>query len=277
VSAAVKKVLSIPRSVTIYRQERSAVPDLSAVCAFLKTFAPWLEITVRDSPLISIPDEAKQKLLAERFARARITNPEKFTLNEKPFPADFQFEMRLLWSSSDAFSCALYSGLEMIEILRDILPREEWSDFSRINAVFTDRAVATSEKDGRAHIRYAVFGVPVIISVAGMVLGPAKPREYYLTRNALSAASSPALAAAYARRILGREFLLADDSRLTAVACNITAQALFFYLVGNPFCEHKSCILFNAHTQADLLRRRRGLCRECQTFLARVRKEACAL
>jgi len=277
VSAAVKKVLSIPRSVTIYRQERSAVPDVSAVCAFLKTFAPWLEITVKDSPLVSITDEPKQKLLAERFARARIVNPEKFTLNEKPLPADFQFEMRLLRSSSCAFSCALYSGLEMIEILRNILPREEWSDFSRINVVFTDRVVATRESDGRAHIRYAVFGVPVIVSVAGMVSGPAKPREYYLTRNAISAASGPALAAAYARKMLEREFLLADDPRLTAVAYNIVAQALFFYLAGNPFCERKSCILFNAHTQADLLRRRRGLCRECQSFLARVRKEACAL
>jgi hypothetical protein len=273
----VKKVLSIPHSVTLYRQERSALPDLETVCAFLKNFAPWLEITVRDSPLLSITDEAKQRLLAERFARARIIDTEKFVANEKPFPADIQYEMRLLQRSSSFWSSALYSGLYVMEIYRSIFPCERWSDFSRINMVFTDRVVATSGKDGRAHIRYAVFGVPVIISVAGMVSGPAKPREYYLTRNALSAASSPALAATYARKMMGRDFLLADDSRLSAVACNITAQALFFYLTGDPFCERKSCILFNAHTQADLLRRRKGLCRKCQSFLAGVVKEACAV
>lgn len=272
-SSAAKKILSIPRRIVIYRQERSALPDLKSVSAFLKNLAPWLEVTLRDSPLVSITDEAKQKLLAERFARARIIDPEKFALNEKPFAADIQYEMRLLQRSSSSWSSALYSGLYLMEIYRDILPREEWSNFSRINMVFTDRVVATAESDARAHIRYAVFGVPAIISVAGMVMGPAKPREYYLARNVLSAAGTPTLAAAYAHKMVEREFLVSDDPRISAVACNICAQALFFYLAGNPFCEHKSCILFNAHTQADLLRKRKGLCKSCRTVIANTMKE----
>jgi len=276
VSAPSKKLLSIPHSVTIYRQEISALPDAAAVCEFLKNLAPWLEVTVKDSPVFPMKDKSKKDSLCELFARARIVDPESFTLNEKPFPAEIQFEMRLLDQSSSAWSSALYSGHYLAEIFRSVLPKKDWADFSKVNIVFTDRVVATREGN-RAHIRYALFGVPTIISTAGIVYGPARSRNYYLVRNAVSAGTNPALARAHAKKASGEDFLEVGDPRLTSIACNICSQALFYHLVGDPFCGRKSCILFNAHTQADILRRRKGLCGACRLVVADAEKEASAL
>jgi hypothetical protein len=40
---------------------------------------------------------------------------------------------------------------------------------------------------------------------------------------------------------------------MTDVLKGYVAQALFYHLVGYPFCEDKNCRLFNAHRQSELL------------------------
>ncbi|MFH1421246.1 MAG: DUF6775 family putative metallopeptidase [Planctomycetota bacterium] len=264
--------LSIPKEMNIYRQEQSLLPDVSVVSNFIKNFAPWLKVKVKKSPVDSIKDKSLQKTAAEKFAQARILDADIFNLNDNPFPVEVQFEERLLRKESAAMSAALYSGVALSDIYRSFLPNREYSDFTKINVFFTDRLIATAEGKGGAHIRYALFNVPVIISIPGLVYGPAKSRNYYLMKNALSTGTAPSIATVYSKKAIANEFLEKDDSRLTHISCNSCAQALFFHLTGNPFCRHKSCILFNAHTQVDLLRKRKGLCKTCSNFLNEVKK-----
>jgi len=41
---------------------------------------------------------------------------------------------------------------------------------------------------------------------------------------------------------------------MTEVIKGYIMQALFYYVVGDPFCDNHQCRLFNAHWQEDLIR-----------------------
>ena len=48
-------------------------------------------------------------------------------------------------------------------------------------------------------------------------------------------------------------FIEYNDPRMTEVCKGYTAQALFFHITGEPFCQDKGCRLFNAHWQEELI------------------------
>ena len=49
-------------------------------------------------------------------------------------------------------------------------------------------------------------------------------------------------------------FIDYGDDRMTAAATVYSLQALFFFLAnGEPFCKDKSCRLYNAHLQEELI------------------------
>lgn len=135
---------------------------------------------------------------------------------------------------------ALYDGFE----LQRLLAREIEND--GIHVVFTDLLACTfSEDDWRYHARTVICGTPAIISTAGMVEAPAKPREFYAPfadRESLK------------RKHAGR-FIDYDDARMADAAAGLALQALFFFVTdGEPFCDNDSCRLYNAHWQEDLVR-----------------------
>jgi hypothetical protein len=45
-----------------------------------------------------------------------------------------------------------------------------------------------------------------------------------------------------------------DDPRLTEVMKGYALQALFYYFLGEAFCENPDCRLYNAHYQSELIR-----------------------
>jgi hypothetical protein len=119
--------------------------------------------------------------------------------------------------------------------------------------LLTNKLFATLNEDKRPHIRAAIFGYPSIISASGIVEGPAKPREYYLykqkyTRLGVWEIEEPRLK----EKFKGR-FIDYQDKRMSEVLKGYVSQALFFYITGEPFCPDKSCRLYNAHWQEDLI------------------------
>ena len=44
------------------------------------------------------------------------------------------------------------------------------------------------------------------------------------------------------------------DPRLTELLKGYSMQAVFYHLVGEPFCEDRDCRLFNAHWQEEMIR-----------------------
>jgi len=116
-----------------------------------------------------------------------------------------------------------------------------------INIVFTAAMPCSWDPvECRYRARSILCGFPSIVSTSGAVEGPARPRGYYV-------AKMMGLTDAEARRkYLGR-FLEHDDPRMPEVANGLAAQAVFYHLTGDPFCEREDCRLFNARWQEQLV------------------------
>ena len=124
---------------------------------------------------------------------------------------------------------------------------------SACHVIFTDKLFATFGEDGRLHIRASIYSFPSIISTSGIVEGPAKPREYYLYKQKCTQLGIWDIEEPKIKRRLCKRFIDYQDKRLNEVLKGYIAQALFFYITGQPFCSHKNCRLFNAHWQEDLI------------------------
>ena len=139
----------------------------------------------------------------------------------------------------------LYDGFELQRMFAETMPTAE---ADHVHIIFTSLLTCTfSEHDWRYHARAVVCGTPSIISTAGIVEGPAKPKTFYLAQ--LEGAPEVSLKNRFAK-----EFIDYDDVRMTAAAALYALQALFFFVSdGEPFCEDKDCMLYNAHWQEDLI------------------------
>lgn len=135
---------------------------------------------------------------------------------------------------------SLYDGFEVQRIFAQSLQER---DSNHLQVIFTDILTCTfSEDDWRYHARAVVCGTPSIISTAGIVEAPAKPREFYMDPFA------------GAKRFAGR-FIDYGDERMADAAAGYVLQAMFFFLTeGEPFCDSDNCRLYNAHWQEDLIR-----------------------
>lgn len=142
--------------------------------------------------------------------------------------------------------------------------------------VLTPKIFATLDADTRPHIRAAVYGFPSVISTSGIVEGPAKPRQYYFyKRRYASVGIWDTQAEKMKSRFKGR-FIDYGDKRLTGVLKGYIAQAIFFYIYGEPFCKNKGCRLFNAHWQEDLIYSQlkiAAFCKKHQALLKAIRSQ----
>ena len=144
---------------------------------------------------------------------------------------------------------------------------------SACDIILTSRLCATPGEDNRPHLRTSIYGFPSIISTSGIVEGPAKPRDYYLYKQRYARLGVwDREAHRIAERFKGL-FIDYGDSRLTEVIKGYVAQAIFFHITGDPFCVRKTCRLYNAHRQEDLIRAQIAsgvFCKTHERFLARL-------
>jgi len=139
----------------------------------------------------------------------------------------------------------LYDGFVLQRIFAETIPSEE---LDHVHIIFTSLLECTfSEADWRYHARAVVCGTPSIISIPGIIEAPAKPREFYIFQ--LGSMSDFSL-----KKRFGSGFMHYGDDRMTGAAIVYTMQALFFFVAdGDPFCANKSCSLYNAHWQTELI------------------------
>lgn len=119
--------------------------------------------------------------------------------------------------------------------------------------ILTEKIFATLDIDKRPHIRACLFGFPSLISTSGIVEGPAKPREYYLYKQRYTQLGIWEIEEPKLKQKFKGSFIDYQDKRIGEVVKGYIAQAIFFYISGNPFCQMKSCRLYNAHWQEDLI------------------------
>jgi putative metallopeptidase DUF6775 len=139
----------------------------------------------------------------------------------------------------------LYDGFVLQRIFAEMIPAAE---ADHVHVIFTGLLACTfSEEAWRYHARSVVCGTPSIISTAGIVEAPAKPKEFYFAQ--LGGVADASLKKQFAGR-----FIDYGDDRITAAATMYALQALFFFVAdGEPFCDDKDCRLYNAHWQEELI------------------------
>ncbi len=205
--------------------------------------------------------------------RVRDLNLED-SLNISPAETDVSQEKTLLKSNEpielERDRSNIYSGFHLAEVLRRYVG-------SGLHIIFTSRLPATFEGT-RYHGRVIVADFPLaIISTTGVVEAPARQREYYIRQAAYHRAQHAGLQVPEEREFMQEledrfkeGFIGYDDLRMTDVVKGYTLQAAFYLLFGEAFCESPGCMLFNAHTQAEMIHAQiesGRLCKRHQTML----------
>ncbi len=182
---------------------------------------------------------------SERIASTRVFDLKKQFKKHNPTQDEVQTEKDNL-DTSEKDVMALYDGFELQNIISENIPIMD----SALHIIFTKKMTVTfDEGDFRYHARAIIGSNPAIISTAGIIEAPAKPKQYYLD---LMTCFSEDKIQEIKEKYKGA-FLEYHDSRLNEVAEGYVSQAILYHLTGEAFCEKKDCRLFNAHWQKDLL------------------------
>ena len=247
-----------PRPPRVYLYAEPAAPrlDVDAIAAFIGGLAPALRVEARPAFAASWRDDDVRRL-ATIWARAKVRNPFAVKGAFQPLAGEIAFEERRLTELRRATFGLLYDGFELQEALADFVPPSE-RGLSHLHIIFTNQLLGTFEPDDRRyHARVCVLGWPSLLSTSGAVDATAKPRAYYLLKQQY-AALGMADAAAHLDAEFAADCLVGDDARLTEVMKGYVAQAVFYHVFGEAFCDDADCRLFNAHWQVEMLRAQLG-------------------
>ncbi len=236
--------------VILYDEGAAEELNIEEITQYLGQKMGKVKIEVRGNPFVSNLPQDKIADYARKIASTKIQEVSKGIVSgQEPLYGEIEYEKRRILGKTRAFGI-LYDGLRLQRVFSELIPREERS-IEFVHIIFTNRLFATwDESNKRYHLRTSVYGFPSVISTTGLVEAPAKPREYYLLKQQY--------------KMLGRDpselddsfkerFIDYGDKRLTEVMKGYVMQAVFYSLTGDPFCEDKSCRLYNAHWQEELI------------------------
>ncbi len=251
---------SFPSAAFLYDDRLPANVSGGEVATRLRGHFPRVQVSVRQEFIphhtASLDLDERERImagLAEKLAGIRVRDPERECSFSKPAYGEIQYERRRISDRRIQASGILYDGFELARLLGTLIPREERSP-DHVHIVLTNQLFGAWGQDLRYHYRVSVYSVPSLISTTAIVEAPAKPREYYLEKQALAASglrngSLEALKQKYAG-----QFVDYDDPRMTEVLVGYALQAVAYAATGNPFCPDRDCRFFDAHYQTDLIR-----------------------
>lgn len=119
--------------------------------------------------------------------------------------------------------------------------------------ILTPKLFASLDEFKKPHIRASIYGFPSVISLSGIVEGPAKPKAYYRYKQRYAQLGIWEIEEAEVKKKFKGKFIDYKDKRLTNVLKGYIAQGLFYFIFGDPFCNRRACRLYNAHWQEDLI------------------------
>ncbi len=254
------EILTLPSFVHIYDGGTAETLDAQIIAEYIGDNLPSVTIDVRKEffgwHLPRLPGTEREKLvdvLARRLASIKVRHPNKPDLSMEPMYGEIEYERRWLKKVGSKPMGILYDGFRLSSVLYALILKEE-AGFDHIHIVFTRQLFGTwDENNARYHARVSVYGFPSIISTTGVIEAPAKPREFYFLKQQYSVVGmSDVVLLDLKQRFRGR-FIDYDDERLTEVMKGYAMQAIFYHLIGDPFCDDENCRLYNAHWQEELI------------------------
>lgn len=248
---------SFPKRITIWKEGGLDALDISSLTAYLEEQREGIEVFGPRDVWSGISVSEREQV-ARELARSRVFRIDRHREkdNSAPLLGEIRVEERMVAGEAEPLGM-LYDALCLARIYaRAIVSAGEARPFDpeSQHIVITYRLIGTFERhDRRYHARTSLYAVPSIISTTGLVVAPAKPREYYMAKNlSMGGVNEEELKDS----IRGR-FLEFDDERTTDVLKGYLLQALFYHATGDPFCDDPGCRLLNAHWQEDMLRAQR--------------------
>ena len=247
----------------LYGDEATPVLDADEVARYLER---TLGISAAAKPDFIRRFGGKRKGLAESMAEARVHDVSRPFSLEEPAYGEVAFERRSLEEPGKRSPGVLYDGLRLQKTFREMLPARERT--LRVqHIVFTSRLIGTFESDGRYHAHVNLCGYPSIVSTSGVVEAPARPREYYLLKQRFIEAGEAVPFELLKERFSG-QFIDYDDPRLTEVLKGYALQCAVYSITKESFCAKKTCRLFDAHWQAEMIAAQLGGERFCEKHSA---------
>ncbi len=252
---------NLPQQIHLYHEGASSALNREEIAAYLRKKLGKVKVKLQNSLVadylsrFSEDKRAKETdNLARRLAGIKIRrwggNSPPFS---EPLKGEIEYEKRYLHRPSAKPAGILYDGFRLQNIFSGLIPEEELNH-EHLHLLFTNQLFGTwDEDDRRYHARTSVYGLPAIISTTGIVEAPARPREFYLLRQRYDILSKGDAAILELKERFKGRFIDYDDDRLSEVVKGYSLQALFFHLTGDPFCGDKSCRLYNAHWQEELI------------------------
>lgn len=184
--------------------------------------------------------------LAVVLAEARVTDPGRRTETGAQLRPFVDYERRMLDREPPRPVGVLYDGFDLCAAYNMLLSHAGIPVDGLVLVVINQLLGTFDENESRYHARVIILGHPCIISTSGLVEAPARPREYYIEKQL-------GLGELHREADMPEKWLRPDDPRTTEVLKGYLAQAIFYHVTGEPFCEERGCRLFNAHWQEDLL------------------------
>lgn len=255
-----KELIIQPSFIHLYEEPTAKALDIKEISDYLKEKLPNIEIDIREEFFIhhlsSFEGRDREESidsLAQRMAQIRISNLNVQEISFAPLSAEIQYEKKKIEEANHKSFGILYHGFKLQRVLSELIPKEE-KELKHLHIIFTNQLFGTwSQSDGRYHARVSVYGLPTIISTTGLVEAPAKPKEYYLLKREYHTLGMRENVISDLKRKFQGHFIDYDDPRTTEVMKGYVMQALFYYLMGDPFCRDRNCRLYNAHWQEDVI------------------------
>lgn len=235
----------IPSAIDLYEEGDLNGLDLTRLGEYLeeKIHIPFRR---RGNIYNKIPKK-KLEEIAKEFGRARVRDPGKRFVPGDPFQAEVDYERRRIGDPTWKISGILYEGGIYQTTISNLIVQRR-SVFSRCIILFTNQLFGTMDRDSnRYHARVSLYGFPNLISIAGLVEAPAKPKGFYIKKQM-------GLPVEELKEEYQGKFLDHGDPRMTEVLKGYAMQALLFHLTEDPFCDDQDCRLFNSHWQEEVLR-----------------------
>lgn len=252
--------------VYLYELGRARGADLSGIASYLSRVrgiepvqagdlgrAVGTPNTATGQPAARAPSPLTE--LARALAATRVHDLNRRDSFDEPLQAEIAFMERQLAGAAPGAFGHMYDGMAAMSALRSVLGVR-----GGLSLVFTNQIVGTwDEGDLRYHARVLVAGSPSVISVPGVVVAPARPREYYIyLQRAKAAGVSDDEIELKMLQVMGDRFVVHADPRIPEILKGYALQAVAYWLFGEGFCDDPECRLFNAHWQEEMIRAQLG-------------------
>lgn len=245
----------LPKKVVVHVASGLASLDRAALVKDLKAAAPKLPTPTFQEDLGAgiVGRQAQLKIANARLRDTRV--PDEFWTASSN---DFEFEAGVDAGQNSVpwtqLISRLYDGDVVAQAGLGALAEGD-RDRGTLHLWVTRRLLCTYDKDGmRYHARFAVFGYPVVFSVLGMGMAAAPSVEATLLARELSKRGAGAgdIEAEVDKQFPEERLDVDDAPTVTRAIGSVLLQAAARDAGAGPFCDDKTCRLFNAHRKREV-------------------------